>query len=196
MAGWCWATRRISRALIAPSSRSAGPMRRYTATSARAPKGCSRVTTRRRPGVTSRPTAIACRPKRNGSMPAAPALLRRTRSAPIPSNWANTRGLPTTPARRPSRWPARSRTPGACTTCTGTSRSGAMTCTTRSTIGTVRKTTRRVPRTARSTCCAAAPGTRGHPAAERRPASARIPDSRTPVSPATRSASAACGGPT
>jgi formylglycine-generating enzyme required for sulfatase activity len=62
----------------------------------------------------------------------------------------------TWPGRRG--WAVTSRTPGACTTCTPTSGSGAPTATTRTTTRRVRKTIRKGRRAGSAGCCAAARG--------------------------------------
>ena len=60
-----------------------------------------------------------------------------------PGPWENTPGTRTIPNRRRTPWAGRSRTPGACTTCTGTCGSGATTCMTRSITQTLRRTIRK-----------------------------------------------------
>ncbi len=90
----------------------------------RRPAVCMTSSMRRRCTASgSRPRRVAttaCRPRRNGSMPAAPGRRRPTRSATIPRSSANTPCLPTTATTSTGRLARRSPTRGACTTCTAT----------------------------------------------------------------------------
>ena len=83
-----------------------------------------------------------CRPRRSGNMPAGRGARRAIASATTSRSWANMRGMARTRAARRTRWARRSRTPGGCTTCTGTYGSGAR-------IGMMAVTTRNHRRTIR-----------------------------------------------
>ncbi len=126
-------------------SRSIGPTRPATATTAPRPKASSRATTRRPGSATSTPTAIGCPRRPNGSMPAGPAPAPNTASATARASWRRMPGVRRIP-RRPRTPSGRSSpTPGACTTCTATSPSGATTATPRTTISRVPTRTRAGP---------------------------------------------------
>ena len=68
---------------------------------------------------------VVFRPKRNGSTRAALAARRSGRLETTWRGWATMRGLVATRAGQRTRWAGRSRMPGGCTTCMGTSWSGA-----------------------------------------------------------------------
>ena len=110
---------------------------------------------------TARPTA--CRPRPSGNTPAAPAPRRPTRSATTRRSSASTPGTSRTPRSR-SRSARRSRTRGACTTCTATSPSGAWTTTSPDIYSTLREG--QAGTSARS-CCRRPRNIRTSPAAAR-----------------------------
>ena len=68
---------------------------------------------------------IACRPRRSGSTPAGRGPRRGSPSATARRNWIDLHGMGQTRTAGRTRSVRKSRTPLACTTCTGTSRSGA-----------------------------------------------------------------------
>jgi len=107
------------------------------------------------------------------------------------SNWANMGGTIRTPRARRTRWARSSRTPGGCTTCTGTCGSCARTGMIAGTTRIPRWTTRRGLRVARTACYAAVAGAAGRGSAGRRTVAAPSPGAvATPwasVSPEARS---------
>ena len=160
-------------------------------------KGSIRATTKRAARATSPPTATACLPRPNGNMPAAPARPATTASARTAGSSRNMPGLPTTRTSKRTRSARRSRMPGACTTCTATWPNGATTFTRRAIPRTARRATPTVPTDGpRRVLRGGAWNSRGR----RLPLG--LPRGRKPrfagclLSPATRSASAACGGAT
>jgi hypothetical protein len=70
---------------------------------------------------------IACRPKPSGNTRAVPAARRSGRSETPNRRWVTTPGTIATRVARRIRWPRRSRTRGACTTCTATCTNGVRT---------------------------------------------------------------------
>ena len=66
-----------------------------------------------------------CPPRPSGNMPAGRGARRGIALGTRSRGWANMRGIARTRAARRILWARRSRTPGGCTTCTGTYGSGA-----------------------------------------------------------------------